>query len=158
MTCIILNECINGANCVTNVMLPPAEQGFEETITSCVRGYHIYNWVRTATVGEMLRCARKAGIVVDGYAVSMLKNHNIVGHLRNKVPKFVLFFFQCGSSISCEVARVRRYSTDLQQGGIEVPFILIVKGRKIVCLDGDSNDKPTVMQSRSMARSQCWYR
>ena len=27
---------------------------------------------------------------------------------------------------------------------------------QIIQTDGDSNDKPTAMRSRSMARSQCW--
>ena len=30
------------------------------------------------------------------------------------------------------------------------------KGNCLYCMDGDSNDKPTAIQSRSVARSQCW--
>ena len=49
-----------------------AEQRVEERIASCVRRYHIYNGVRAATVGEILRCARETGNVVDCYTASAL--------------------------------------------------------------------------------------
>ena len=37
-----------------------------------------------------------------------------------------------------------------------VPELLIDQFLQIVRMGGDSNHKPTAMQSRSMARSQCW--
>ena len=107
-----------------------AEQRVEERIASCVRGYHIYSGVWTATVGEILRCACETDNVVDRYAVSVLKDGNIVGRLPKKVSKVCSLFLRRGGSISCEIAGARRYSRDLQQGGIEVPCILIIKGRK----------------------------
>ena len=64
-----------------------AEECVEERLVNCVRGYHFYNGVWTAILGEILCCARETGNVVDYYVVS------IVGHLPRKYPKFVPFFF-----------------------------------------------------------------
>ena len=106
-----------------------AQQRVEERIASCMRGYNIYNGGRTATVGKILRRARAT---VDRYTVIALKDGKIVGHLLKKVPKVYFHFFQLGGLISCGIAGARRYSKDVhvQQGGIEVPCNLIVKGRR----------------------------
>ena len=107
-----------------------AEQHVEERIASFVRGYHVYNGICTATVGDILCYAHKTGNALDRYAVSVLKDGNIVGHLPKKVFKVCCLFLRCGGSVSCEIAGTRRSSRYLQQGGLEVLCILIINGRK----------------------------
>ena len=43
---------------------------FEET---CVRGYHVYNAVWEAAVGDELECRRETSNRVDRYAVAVVK-------------------------------------------------------------------------------------
>ena len=102
----------------------------QERIASCVRGYHIYKEKWTAAVGEMLCCAREVGNVLDRYAVSVLKDGDIVGHLPRKISKVCSLFLRRGGSISCEISGTRRCSRDLLQGGLEVPCTLILNGKK----------------------------
>ena len=75
----------------------------QERIASCVRGYHIYKEKWTAAVGEILCCAREVGNVLDRYAVSVLKDGDIVGHLPRKISKVCSLFLRRGDSISCEM-------------------------------------------------------
>ena len=55
----------------------------------------------------------------------------IVGHVLRKISAACLLFLgRKGSSIICTVCVNRRYSSDLPQGGPEVPSKLIFKGSK----------------------------
>ena len=56
----------------------------EFTVESCVRGYHVYQERRTAVIGEMLSCHREPGNASDPFAVVVMKEREIVGH----VPRF----------------------------------------------------------------------
>ena len=40
---------------------------------SKIRGYHIYQEIWTATVGEILECCREAGNLIDPYAVAVVR-------------------------------------------------------------------------------------
>ena len=93
-------------------------------------GYHIYNEKWTAVIGEILCCARETGNVLDRYAVGVLKDGDIVGHLPKKLSKICSLFLRRGGSISCKITGKRRHSKDLPQGGLEIPCTLIVVGRK----------------------------
>uniref|UniRef100_A0A1X7V1H9 Ubiquitin-like protease family profile domain-containing protein n=1 Tax=Amphimedon queenslandica TaxID=400682 RepID=A0A1X7V1H9_AMPQE len=90
----------------------------EITIESCIRGHHVSEPFWTPTIGEVLSCEREEDNVFDPYAVAMLKTVNtrlVVGHVSR-------------SSISCIVSDNRRHSSDLPQGGLEVPCKLTFKG------------------------------
>ena len=47
----------------------------------CVRGYHVYKAVWTASVGEPLICEREPENASDCYAVAVKKEGTIIGHL-----------------------------------------------------------------------------
>ena len=49
-----------------------------------MRGYHIYNRVWEAAIGVLLGCIREPSNVLDQYAVGVVKEGNIVGHLPKK--------------------------------------------------------------------------
>ena len=55
------------------------------SIDSCVRGYHVYNDIWEASVGEELPCHRKDGNPTDPYAVAIKRSGVIVGHIRRKI-------------------------------------------------------------------------
>ena len=61
----------------------------------CVRGYHVYGEVWTATLGEELICIPEIGNVVDRYAVAVKKDSGeTVGHLPRKNWTFATKMFQ----------------------------------------------------------------
>ena len=52
------------------------------TRVAMVRGYHIYNSIWEAYIGEELLCQRDEENRHDLYAVAVLKSTTVVGHLR----------------------------------------------------------------------------
>ena len=90
-----------------------------------VRGYHKYKDIWVAVVGEELSCRREPTNREDHFAVAAVKDSNIVGHVPRKISSTIcsLFLRQSGSII-CRVTGNRQYSSDLPQGGLEVPCVL----------------------------------
>lgn len=95
---------------------------------SCIRGYHVYKDTWQANIGDELECVRQPGNSKDRFAVATLRNNTIVGHLPKKISTVCSLFLRRGGTIKCLVTGRRRYSTDLQQGGLEVPCRLFFKG------------------------------
>ena len=102
----------------------------EFVTTSCIRGYHVYGKIWSATIGEKLVCKRQISNVIDRYAVSVVKDDVIVGHLPKKISKICSLFLRRGGSITSEVTGNRRYSADLAKGGLEIPCLLILRGQQ----------------------------
>lgn len=102
------------------------KQMFE--VESCVRGFHIYKDFWTPAIGEVLVCTRERRNAVDRYAVSVVKDDNVVGHLPRKISKVCSLFLERGGTINCRITGARRYSFDLPQGGVEVPCFLLFFG------------------------------
>uniref|UniRef100_A0A1X7T1W5 Uncharacterized protein n=1 Tax=Amphimedon queenslandica TaxID=400682 RepID=A0A1X7T1W5_AMPQE len=73
-------------------------------------------------IGEELVCSPQVNNPHACYAVAVCKSGTIVG----LVPKIIsrlcwLFLNKSGTEIKCFVTDTRRYSSDLVQGGLEVP-------------------------------------
>ncbi len=51
----------------------------------CIRGYHEYMTVWTAIRGEIIDCRREPENTKDRYAVSIIKEDTIIGHLPRSV-------------------------------------------------------------------------
>ena len=66
-------------------------------------------------------------VLVRGDAVAVLKSGIIIGHLPRKISTLCSIFLRRGGSIHCVTGR-RRYSSDLPQGGMEIPCSLHFKG------------------------------
>ena len=94
------------------------------SISSVVRGYHIYQDVWSAGVGEQLTCDREPGNRHDTFAVAVKKDEVIVGHVPRCISPICYIFLCRGGTISCRVTGHRRYSANLAQGGMEIPCIL----------------------------------
>ena len=97
-------------------------------VESCVRGYHIYKAVWTPTIGEVLSCTRETVNLHDHYAVKVERSGVIVGHLPKKISTICSLFISNGGTISCQIDGSRRYSQDLDQGGLEIPCLLKLEG------------------------------
>ena len=94
----------------------------EFRLQSCIRGYHIYGEHWFALLGEELTCEREIGNVVDRYAVAVKKDTDeTVGHAPKKISRICSSFLQHGGLITTVVTGRHRYSSDLVQGGLEIP-------------------------------------
>ena len=91
-------------------------------VSSCIRGLHAYKEIWEPCIAEELLCSPQINNSHDCYAVAVCKSGTIVGH----VPKIIsrlcwLFLNKPNTVIKCFVTGPRRYSSDLIQGGLEVP-------------------------------------
>ena len=94
------------------------------TVSAMVRGYHIYKEIWNAEVNEELTCEREIGNRSDTFAVAVKKGTVTVGHIPRCISSICSIFIRRGGSITCTVTGNRRYSSDLPQGGLELPCIL----------------------------------
>ena len=109
----------------------PIAETMEFRMDSCIRGYHVYEEIWTAVFGEQLYTEREIGNVVDRYAVAVKKDSGeTVGHLPKKISRMCSMFMQEGGEILCIVIGNRRYSSDLVQGGLEIPCTLLFRGEE----------------------------
>ena len=96
---------------------------------SAVRGFHQYQSIWTPVVGEELPCKREAGNSYDLFAVAVMKDHVVVGHLPRKLSAMFWSFLRNGS-ITCIITGSRQYGRDLVQGWLEIHCALIFKGER----------------------------
>ena len=99
-----------------------------QEIVCCIRGYHVYQEVWEAAIDEELICRPERSNAHDWYAVAVMKNDVVVGHVPSKLSRLYTLFIWRGGSILCRLAGRRRYSHDLSQGGLEIPCVLLLKG------------------------------
>ena len=105
----------------------------EFTIESCIRGYHVYQERWTAVIGEVLSCRREPGNASDPFAVAVMKEREIVGHVPRYYSCICNLLLRKGGSLSCSITGNRRYSSDLPQGGLELPCSYRFSGsRKLI--------------------------
>ena len=101
----------------------------ELEITYCIRGYHVYRHIWDAAVGETLVCEREPTNDKDRYAVAVKKCGTIVGHMPKKLSRLGSLFLLRGGAIVCTVIGRKRYSSDLEQGGLEIPCSYLFMGK-----------------------------
>lgn len=91
-------------------------------IEGMVRGYHYYKDIWEVVIGEELECEREHGNIHDLYAVAVKQKSGVtVGHLPKKISSVCSLFLRRGGLIWCTVRGSRQYSSDLEQGGLEIP-------------------------------------
>ena len=71
------------------------------TLSSMVRGYHVYKDIWDADKGEILDCVRETTNHHDPYAVTVSKNGIAVGHVPRKILALCSLFIRHGGTISC---------------------------------------------------------
>lgn len=102
----------------------------EWEVDSCARGYHVYESIWAAALGEQVGCIREPLNANDRYAVALKKDGVVIGHLPQKISRICSLFIRRGGTIECTVTGTRRYSSDLPQGGLEIPCRLLFSGEK----------------------------
>ena len=98
------------------------------SIDSCVRGYHVYNDIWEASVGEELSCQCEDGNSADPFAVAIKRSGVIVGHIPRKISSVCSLFLRRNGVMKIQTTGGRRYSADLPQGGLEIPCKITFEG------------------------------
>ena len=76
-----------------------------------------------------LECRVETGNINDLHAVSFNRSGTgVVGHIPRQISTPCNLFLRKGGTISCIVIGHRQYSSDLPQGGLEVPCQLLFRG------------------------------
>ena len=85
----------------------------------------MYKAIWNPEIGEELEVLPENNNKHDLYAVSVLKNGDIVGHVPRELSKTIKFFLGTpGSSVSCRITGRRKKGL-----GLEVPCIYTAKGK-----------------------------
>ena len=88
----------------------------------------MYKTIWIAIVGEVVECRREPDNCKDRYAVAVIKDDAVIGHLPRTISKLCSIFLRRGCTIQCRVIGSRQYSAGLPQGGLEIPCLLTFKG------------------------------
>ena len=59
-----------------------------------------------------------------------MKSEEVVGHVPRLLSCIVSLFLRRGGSVTCRVSGYRQYSSDLPQGGLEIPCIYTFSGQE----------------------------
>ena len=108
----------------------------EFAFPSAIRGFHEYRQIWWPRAGERLQAEKEHGNREDRFAVAVAKGSSeetdskiIVGHLPRELSRIFWHFLGHGGEVNCEVTGRRRRSP-LVQGGLEIPCILTLRGKK----------------------------
>ena len=117
-------------------------------IDAAIRGYHVYKEIWPNPIDdEQLICEREVGNSHDPLAVAIKKlidgSNTIVGHVPRRISPLCSVFIRRGGSITCIVDGPRRYSSDLPQGGLELPCKLLFSAPSLL----ESNKMKKLVQS-----------
>ena len=89
-------------------------------IVSVVRRYHIYQDIWSAEIDSELPCLPESGNHEDRYAVAVINDMRVVGHVLRKISFICHLFLRNSGMMVCKITVLRQYSADLHQRGLEV--------------------------------------
>ncbi len=72
-------------------------------VEAMVRGYHEYQEVWAAVLGDQLQCGRETDNLHDFYAVAVLKSGQIVGYVLRNISSISSVVLRRGGMIHCTV-------------------------------------------------------
>ena len=99
------------------------------SIESTVRGHHVYKESWSSSISKELSTQPESDNVFDKFAVAVLKDNIIVGHIPREISRICWYFLQKRqSSIVCRITDHRRLS-DVEGKGLVVPCIYIFAGK-----------------------------
>ena len=102
---------------------------FSASFGSVVRGFHAYKSIWTPVVNAVHPTQLEHGNPEDRYAVSVMKDTTIVGHVPREISRTCWYFIEREGEILCTIIGQRQRSV-LLQGGLEIPCIYTFRGKK----------------------------
>ena len=81
-----------------------------------VRGYHIYQQLWEAAIGEELECQHERGKAADAYAIaiSVIREGTVIGYLLKKISCVCTLFIRRGGAILCRVTGSVNFNNCIQ--------------------------------------------
>ena len=89
---------------------------------SVVRGHHVFKRIWIPVVGEVLVVERERGNPEDRFAVSVLQDGTVVGHIPREFSKLCWDFLRHNDKMTCEVTG-RRKRSSVEGKGLVVPCL-----------------------------------
>ena len=86
---------------------------------SIVRGFLVYKAIWTPVLNAEHSAQQEHGNTEDQYAVAIINNAGVVGHVPKELSQTFWFFIERGGEISCRITG-RRLRSPLLQGGMEI--------------------------------------
>lgn len=96
--------------------------------SSVIRSFHVYRNIWTPNEGEELTTKRENDNLFDKYAISVLKDNIVVGHVPKEISKLVAFFIKHGGVLKCIVTEGGVYRHSEEAGGLEIPCVMVFSG------------------------------
>ena len=90
---------------------------------SVVKGHHVYKNIWAPFTGEQLSLQAEEDNEHDKYAVAVLKDDYVVGHVPRAISRLFHFFLQHGGNIICRITGKRQFGD-----GLEVPCVYVYSG------------------------------
>ena len=98
-------------------------------IESTVRGHHVYKTHWRPEINEELRCEVERGNSFDRYAVAVMKDRGVVGHVPRELARTSFYFLQKQHSrMHCKITGHRKLS-EISGKGLVVPCTYIFTGK-----------------------------
>ena len=120
----------------------------ELEVECCVTGHHVYESHWDAKTGSNLKpCHEKrpSALVEDKYAMALILNDTTVGHIPKFLSKITYFFLKLAGDLVVKITGQRRYSRDLDQGGMELPGTYV-----FTSTDAEMHAKPQMLVKKTM--------
>ena len=89
-----------------------------KNVQSSVMGYHYYKSIWVPVVGERLQCQREPANSYDRWAVAVLHNGAVAGHVPREISKVFSRYLDAGYKIT---AVVSSKPENRRRKGMEVP-------------------------------------
>ena len=90
-----------------------------------MRGHHVYKHVWTPVLDEELTCIPEENNNHDVYAVAVMKEDEVVGHVPCELSKILYYFLKHAGEIYCVVTDKRKCGV-----GLKVPCVYKLKGKQ----------------------------
>ena len=85
-----------------------------------VEGHHIHKKSWIPVIGEVLPVEKGKGNQLDDYAVAVVKNGGIIGHVPRSISRVSCLFLKHGGVTTCQISGERKYGV-----GLEVPCVYL---------------------------------
>ena len=87
------------------------------------------SWILYFQIGSILSAKHEddpQSLVHDKYAIALINSESVtVGHLPKFMSKLAQLFVKHARKIRCEITGSKKCSSDLEQGGLEIPAKII---------------------------------
>ena len=83
---------------------------------SVIHSHHVYKDIWTPFVGEILNVQQEVHNAEDHFAVAVVKNEMIIGHVPREVSHLFWYFIEQDGTITCDITGHRKHGI-----GLEVP-------------------------------------